>query len=145
MSLVYNFTVFFFVALFFSERYRDENYSSFTVISKVWKKSRKIALSGQPAGGFFLARAAGRLIRRPARQWSVRHRRSVDLLAPPAQGPVDWPNESRRSPRYWQFMTDEELQLTGLYLNQQVKAGRTVHQQDLDEARAEWRRRNPRC
>jgi hypothetical protein len=30
-------------------------------------------------------------------------------------------------------------------LRQQVAAGRTMHQQDLDEARAEWRRRHPRA
>ena len=41
-------------------------------------------------------------------------------------------------------MSDDELRRVGQYLRQQVQAGNTVHQYDLDEARAEWRRRHPR-
>ena len=79
----------------------------------------------------------------PAREnGRVRHRRSIDLLAPVRTTPVEWPSESRRSPRYWQKITDAELERIGKYLGEQVKAARTVHQQDLDEARREWRRRH---
>ena len=74
----------------------------------------------------------------------MRNHRSIDLLAPTRKTPVEWPNESRRSSRYWQSMSDEELRRVGRYLRQQAQAGNTVHQQDLDQARAEWRRRHPR-
>jgi hypothetical protein len=73
----------------------------------------------------------------------VRHRRSIDLLAPVRRQDVEWPLESRRPKRQWQKMTDSELRRVGEYLRQQVAAGRTMHQQDLEEARAEWRRRHP--
>ena len=75
---------------------------------------------------------------------NVRHRRSVDLMARVRKSPVEWPKESRRSTRYWQAMSDEELRRIGRYLRQQVGAGQSVHQRDLDDARAEWRRRHPR-
>jgi hypothetical protein len=74
----------------------------------------------------------------------VRHRRSIDLLVPVRTGPVERPNDSRRSKPYWQTMTDSELRRVGEYLRKQVEAGHNVHAPDLAEACAEWRRRHPR-
>jgi hypothetical protein len=91
--------------------------------------------------------AAGACLPLPLRRDNevVRHRRSIDLMAPVRRNPVEWPDESRRPQRQWQRMTDGELRRVGEYLRQQVEAGHTVHQQDLDAARAEWRRRHPRA
>ena len=91
------------------------------------------------------ARAAngGILLNESATIKAVKHRRSIDLTAPTRKSPVEWPRESRRPTRYWQSMSDDELRRIGRYLRQQVEAGQTVHQHDLDDARDEWRRRHP--
>ena len=71
------------------------------------------------------------------------HRRIIDLLAPGRTGPVVGSGESRRPKCYWQTLTDDELRRVGAYLRKQVEAGHSVHAPDLEEARAEWRRRHP--